>query len=360
MNWNLSRASALHLPPRRAHRCATPLFLVLTLALATTVWARPAQSPTNALESAQALLDQGRAQEARAVLDRLIKKKSKDARARLMRSEALFLLGEIELGRADLDRALELDPSLRQGWLNRAALELADQRYDAAHAALLKAQQLDPSAPDNDLNLGAVLLLKGDLAEAARSFQRHLDLHRNSAESHYLVATNYAMAGYAAPAVDLLRRTIQLDERTRLRARSDPNFAALANEPRYQQLMAQEPQRPKAGSRVARFLFARPYQGGKGELLPAVIDTLQAAGVNFDRRVEVTPSWALIWGEIRVELKDGGEGRGLVQFSAEPGAMSEEEWKATTAQLVRRIQARIVTLMAAKRKAAVQRRPPGG
>ncbi len=340
---------------RTASLCA-----LFSLGITAAAWGQAAQPTATPLTTAQTLLDQGRAQEARSVLDRRIKKEPKDAQARLLRSDALFLLGEIKLGRADLDRALDLDPTLRQGWLNRAALELADQKYEAAYSALLKAQQLAPSAPDNEINLGAVLLLKGDLAEAALSFQRYLDLHGNSAEGHYLVASNYAMAGYVAPAVDLLRRAIQLDERARLQVRSDPNFATIAKEPSYQQLMAQEPQRPKAGSLVSRYLFARPYQGGEAELLPAVVDTLQAAGVNFDRRVEVTQGWALIWGEIRVELRDGSDGRGLVQFSAEPGTMSEAAWKAKTEQLVRRIQARIVTLMAAKRKAAVQRRPPGG
>lgn len=342
-----------------ALRCAI-YCTVASLGFTAVAWAQGAQAPPAVPSAAQTLLDQGRAEEARALLDRQIKKHPKDAKTRLLRSNALFLLGELALGEKDLDRALQLDPTLRQGWLNRAALELADQNYNAAHAALLKAQQLDPAAPDNEVNLGAVLLLKGDLAEAARSFQRYLDLHRDSAESHYLVATNYAMAGYVAPAVDLLRRTIRLDERVRLRARGDPNFVAMANEPSYQQLLAQEPHRPKAGSMVSRYLFARPYEGGRTVLLPAVLDTLQAIGLSFDRRVEVNEGWALIWGEIRVELRDSSEGRGLVQFSADGGSMSETAWKNKTAQLVRQIQARIVTLMAAKRKAAVHRKPPGG
>lgn len=285
------------------------------------------------------------------MLDRVLKKSSKDGRAFLLRSSAHFLLDEPDEGRADLDRALQLDPTLRQAWLNRAALDLSEQRYDQALAALTRARELDPSAPDNEINIGAVLLLKGDLAEGARSFQRYLDRHRDSADSHYLVASNYALAGFAAPAVDLLRRAIQLDEKSRLRARTDPNFGAIAAEPAYQQLMAQDPQRPPAGFHSARFLFARPYDGGKGELLPAVIDTLQAAGVVFDRRVEVTASWALIWGEIRAEIRDADDGRGLVQLSAAPETMSEAAWATRSAELVRKIQSRLITLMAARRKA---------
>ena len=316
-----------------------------------------AQTAPN-LDQAQQLLDQGRADEARAQLDRWIKKRSKDARAFLLRSNALFLLGEAERGTADLDRALALDPTLRQGWLNRAALAMADQQYDQALTALRRAQQLDPAAPDNEINIGAALLLKGDLTQAARSFQRYLDLHRTSAEGHYLVATNYALAGYVAPAVDLLRRAIQLDERSRLQARTDPNFAAISAELAYQRLLAQDPQRPERGSHVARFLFARPYEGGKAELLPAVLDSLQAAEVAFDRQVEVTEVWALVWGEIRVEIRDSSDGRGLVQLSAAPNSMTAATWKRRSDDLVRRIQSRLVTLMAAKRKAQAQKRPP--
>ena len=41
-------------------------------------------------------------------------------------------MNEMEAGRRDLRRALEIDPGLRQGWLNRAALDLADGEHAAA------------------------------------------------------------------------------------------------------------------------------------------------------------------------------------------------------------------------------------
>ena len=70
------------------------------------------------------------------------------------------MLGDMEPGRRDLDRALELDPELRQGWLNRAALAVAEERYADAVAAFRRAEALDPAAPENDLNVGTAQLLQ--------------------------------------------------------------------------------------------------------------------------------------------------------------------------------------------------------
>ncbi|MCB1036156.1 MAG: hypothetical protein KDD47_20200 [Acidobacteria bacterium] len=296
--------------------------LLLTLSLASSSLAEGQAS----LAKAQELLDQGQAREALALLVERTGRGSRDAEAFLLRSTAYFMLGDRPRGEKDLDHALEIDPKLRQGWLNRAALHISDQQYDVALAALETAEKLDATAPDNELNIGAVLLLKGDLAAASRRFERYLTREENSAEAHYLVASNYALSGYVSLSVSTLRRAIELEERNRLRARTDSRFDTIAEQAPFQALLQEDHYQLPAGAYFARRSVAIGYDARDGRLLGAVIDALEASGLRFDPRVEVTDRWALIWGDLRIKVSGAADG-GFVEISAPPESCSPTEWQ---------------------------------
>lgn len=328
-----------HRTPGRSPGWARGLALALALLAGPPCLAARPQT----LAEAQELLDAGRPEAALALLDALLEKDKKNAQALLLRSTARFLLDDVAAGEADLDRALELDPGLRQGWLNRAALDLAEKRHDSALEALLKARDLDPAAPDNDINLGAVLLLKGELGRASQHFQRYLEQSPGSAEAYYLVATNYAMSGYAALAVEHLRRAIEQEERSRLRARADANFVGLEANPQFRELLAADLYRPPPGAHAASRSFAVPYETGERRLLNAVIDALGQAGEPFDARIEVTPGWALIWGDMRIKVGPGvEEGEGRVEMTAPAERFTPAEWQRRTEEVFRQIAIRLV------------------
>lgn len=298
---------------------------------------------TASLAEARELIEANRPGEAEARLDRILDQQPKTAEALLLRSTARIMLGDLDRGRADLERSLEIDGQQRQGWLNLGAMEIAEQRWDAALAAFEAAEALAPNAPENDLNIGAVLLLQGKLEPASERFASYLSGGASrSAQGFYLVATNYALAGYAALAVEHLEEAIALDERIRLQARADPNFAALRSRPELQRLLATDSWRPAPGSYTATRTFGAPYQGGDGRLLKAVLDTLQLASVPFDSRVEVTPDWALIWGEMRIKVTHGPEGRGRVEVSAEADRFTPAEWRERLEMLFEGIQHRLL------------------
>jgi tetratricopeptide (TPR) repeat protein len=321
-------------------RTAISVFVLLLTLLALFVSA-PSWAQDERLARAQSLLDEGRPAAAIEALGPLLR--NNDPRALLLRSTAHFMEGRIPEGRADLDRVLELAPDLRQAWLNRAGLEISEGDYDAALASLERARALDPSAPDSHLNIGAVLLLQGHLAEATASFDRYLGAIRASGEAgeigeaHYLVATNYAGRGYVGPAVENLRRAIAVDERFRLRARTDGNFDGIAEAPALRELMRTDAYAPAAGDHTARRVFPVPYRGGQGTLLSAVQEAMRSAGEPFDPRVEALPEWALIHGELRVKLHDqpGEDGpEGVMILSAPAGRMSLPEWERRVERLL--------------------------
>ena len=316
---------------------ASPLLLV-TLLLELVLAAPDARArQPDSLARAAELLDAGQIPEAIALLDARLAA-AQDAQALLLRSTARFLLGEMERGEADLRRAVEIDPRLRQGWLHLAALELAGGNHQAAHAAFLRAEALDPSASDNDLNLGAVLLFMGRLEEASGRFERYLGRQPGSGQAHYLIATNYASAGYAALALRYLSDAIRLDEKTRLGARTDPNFAQIAATPEYQRLLADDPFVPAPGSLEARHSLIAPYSDVDTRVVNAILDALRVLRVPFDRRVEVTPDWALVWADVRIKVRRQTPERTLVEVSAPPAAFTPQAFETRVEALFREVE----------------------
>jgi len=318
----------------------------------------PLAASDERLARARRLLDEGRPVAAADALAPVLRQDPNHAEALLLRSTARFLEGRMDEGRADLERALAADPTLRQAWLNRAGLDIAEERYEAALAALERARALDPEASDNHLNLGAVLLLLGRLEEATGHFERYLETAGalqatgGLAEAHYLVATNYAGRGYAGPAVAHLRRAVELDESRRLAARTDPNFLAVAEAPDFQRLLETDLHPPGADDRALRRSFPVPYAGGEGQLLSAVLEALRLIGEPFDPRVEVTPGWALVHGELRIKVSDTEAGEGTLEISAPAAAVAAGDWQRRVDRLLESVE------LALLRRGRVERPAP--
>lgn len=317
------------------HWCVVGAALLALLLMASAATAR--SSSDEELARAQQLVDSGQVEAALELLAGLADRAPADARVLLLRSTALFMSGDTARGRSDLERSLAIDPTLRQAWLNKAALELSEENYAPALEALEKARQLDPNAPDNDLNIGAVQLLLGRLPDARRSFESYLHRHDSSADAFYLVASNYAMAGDLDAALEHFRRAVDLDEKSRLRARTDPNFRDLESSARFRHLLQADAYVPPAGAHRAAFALETPYDGAGGLLVGATLDALQFSDLPIDPRVEVTPEWALIWGQMRIKLSNSPDGKGRVELSAPAEAYTPAEWRQLTEALSREI-----------------------
>ncbi len=315
--------------------------LAFALALSTTGFAAPAGGQKAQVVTpvrpnvarARELVDAGRAAQALPLLDQVLAANPSDAQALLLRSTARFQTGDLPGGSKDLERSLALDPKQRQAWLNRGALDLAEKRYDRALEAFGEGEKLDPKAPDNHINLGAVLLLKSDLAGASARFRRYLEAQPSSAEAHYLVASNYALAGYAALAVETLRRATELDERTRLRARNDPNFSGLDENKAFRELLATDTYRLPPGAHTALRTFPLSYSED-GRLVQAVVQAMRAAGEKLEPTFESGRGWTILWGDVRIKVSGSPNQPGTVEVSAPVERMSAADWKRRTDKLL--------------------------
>lgn len=295
-----------------------------------------AQEPSRELARAQGLLDEGRPEEAVELLDKLLSGKRSDPRALLLRSTGRIMLADVKGGVADLQKALSLDPDLRQGWLNLAGLEIAQEQYGEAEKALKQAQRIDPEASDNHLNLGAVYLLQGQHEQAAVSFDHYLSQENQAAEALYLVASNYALSGAQDLAIDHLQRAIVANERMRLRARNDERFLQLQT-PRYSTLLRTDSFRPEDGSHTAAAAFQIAYDLKDSRLVYAVLGALRRLEVPYEAQIETTADWALVWADFRIKISNQSNGTGVVSLSAPADRFSAADWQRRTQDLFRTI-----------------------
>lgn len=327
-----------------ASRFFLTVAVTMCLALETAATGIAGKKSQEALARAEELLDDGDATAAIELLDGVLARDAKNAKALLLRSTARFLDGQREAGEADLRRAVELEPALRQGWLNLGALEMSEGDHQAALDAFERARVLDPEALENDLNTGAVLLLLGRLEEASEHFERYLSRRPDSGAAYYLVATNYALAGYNALALRHLADAIRRDEKTRVRARTDPNFSRLLPTPEFQELATTDLFERDPGSLHATRTFDVAYSAADARVVNAILDALASLSIPYDRRVEVTPAWALVWADVRIKARPAeAPDESLVEITSPPGSFSPQEWRERVEALFLEIEKALAT-----------------
>lgn len=324
---------------------------VASFALLAPAVARPQAAPSDPLARAQAAVDAGRFEEALKLVEPVLKRDRKNARALLIRSTARCLEGELDACRKDLDAALAADPKLRQGWLNRSALAIADKRWDDALAALETAERLDPAADDNGLNQGAVRLMKGELEPAVTQFERYLERKAGDPNAWYLVATNFAFSGYAALAVEHLARAIALDERQRARARVDANFAELASHRAFQQLLTTDNFTPAPGSLLAEKTLRTRLAGPDSPIVTATLNAVQLGNLPLLGSVEVTEEWVLFWTDFRIKLSRADGDTTRVSLVAPPERFTPEQWTARTQAFFATLEKELLRLELSKGRA---------
>jgi tetratricopeptide (TPR) repeat protein len=162
-------------------------------------------------ERANALLVQGRFEEAERVLQQLVQRGPENP-------EPLLLLGRLRIqqrrcGEAEafLQRHLALRTNSLQGYVQLGLARYCDSRWEAAAEAFRKATELKPDFAQAHYNLGLALARRGDNEGAKAAYQSALQINPADANAHAALAEEFLRAGDRARAEQHANDALRID-----------------------------------------------------------------------------------------------------------------------------------------------------
>ncbi|KAF2732892.1 mitochondrial precursor protein [Polyplosphaeria fusca] len=116
-----------------------------------------------------------------------------------MRGTFRYLRGQNQDALEDMDKSIELQPSLTQSFIKRASMHLELANPTAAEADFEAALIQDKDDPDIYYHRAQLSFIKADFAEAAKDYQKSIDLDKDFIFSHIqLGVTQYKMGSIAS------------------------------------------------------------------------------------------------------------------------------------------------------------------
>jgi tetratricopeptide (TPR) repeat protein len=167
---------------------------------------------------------------------------------------------QLDTAKKYYEKALKQNKKYAEAQNNLGTVHYAKRSYKRAIGAYRKALKLAPYSASIHSNLGTAYFARKKYKEASEAYAKALELdpevfeHRNSygvmlqersveerAKFHYYLARVYANAQQFDRAMQYLRKALEEGFRDRKRLKEDPEFAALQENPEFQQLLAMEP-----------------------------------------------------------------------------------------------------------------------
>ena len=135
-------------------------------------------------QQGKAFLKEGKAEEAKAAFESLLKNYSREPDLYLFLAIAELKLRNPQAAEYQIGKALELAPDHVEARTLRGWVQLEVHRdHDAAIAEYTKVVELQPNFPEGHNNLGVAWQKKGDFAKASESFNRALAIRPDYSEA---------------------------------------------------------------------------------------------------------------------------------------------------------------------------------
>lgn len=188
-------------------------------------------------------------------------------------ARASFARGDLEKAARLFDRAAELKPDDYQALLLVSgvyrSLARPDKELETAREGVKRAERELARHPEDPrpayLGAGGLCTL-GEHDRASEWAARALAIDPDDVLTQYNVACFYALSGKAEEAIALLERLLpHANEETRAWVRHDSDFAAIRDDPRFQQLLAQAASAPKATTQAATAVPGSPAAAMRSE-----------------------------------------------------------------------------------------------
>ncbi|KAK3377906.1 mitochondrial outer membrane 72K protein [Podospora didyma] len=137
-----------------------------------------------------------------------------EALAYNLRGTFRTLRGKHEEALADLSKSIELDPTLTQSYIKRASMNLELGSPELAEEDFAKALAHNPEDPDIFYHRAQLHFIKGEFADAAKDYQKSIDLDRNFIFSHIQLGVTQYKMGSIASSMSTFRRCMRDFEKT--------------------------------------------------------------------------------------------------------------------------------------------------
>jgi tetratricopeptide (TPR) repeat protein len=167
---------------------------------------------------------------------------------------------QLDIAQTYYKMAIKRNKKYAEAHNNLGTVHYAKRSYRRAIGSYKKALKLAPYSASIHSNLGTAFFARKKYKNASEAYAKALELdpevfeHRNSygvmlqersveerAKFHYYLARVYANAQMFDRAMQYLRKALEEGFRDRNRLKEDPEFAALQENPEFQQLLAMEP-----------------------------------------------------------------------------------------------------------------------
>lgn len=156
-------------------------------------------------------LDEGRFQDAAALLDRAEALRPDSAEVRLDRGNAYKQLGQPGVAEAEYRRAMAIDPSFPGAYYDLGVLQLEGGDAADASGTLRKALRLDANNAAAHNDLGLALNRTGDVRQASFEFGEAIRLDPGNKEAHLNLGNLLARGGEPLAAVGQYRLALAID-----------------------------------------------------------------------------------------------------------------------------------------------------
>lgn len=161
-------------------------------------------APADPIEHAQQLLEQGKPDQAQAVVEQALAERPDDAELWFSKGVAQRAQGQAEAAVQSWEQALSLDAELVAARHGIAAIRLEAGDYPAAIEAYVAILQLEPDFKDAHYNLGLALLAQGRTDEARAALRNAHRLDPEDPDVAVELGRLYALEGKLAEAVELI------------------------------------------------------------------------------------------------------------------------------------------------------------
>ncbi|KAL4933076.1 putative mitochondrial outer membrane translocase receptor (TOM70) [Aspergillus undulatus] len=125
------------------------------------------------------------------------------------RATFTYLQGNAQDALADLNKSIEVDPSLVQSYIKRASLHLELANKEAAQDDFELAITHNKDDPDIYYHRAQLHFILGEFAEAAKDYQKSIDLDRSFIYSHIQLGVTQYKMGSVASAMATFRRSVK-------------------------------------------------------------------------------------------------------------------------------------------------------